>query len=190
MARPTADDIAFARKHRRQKRRGRAPSFAALRLANMYALFRDRYGDALPDDDAGRDDLRRMLDHLAGSSEAERRMSSIARAWAPWMPDVERDQLIAAVIAKPRRYRADTLAVLLHVTDAERQRLRLWTIGSVDRNREQRIADRKARRRQAEQQRRRAAGARPRHEYLATCREQRDVRGHYTGEYRGGTDPQ
>src|SRR5262249_52771963 len=86
----------------------------------------------------------------------------------PWMPADERARLTADVIARPRRWQSDTLARKLNLTDAERRRLRITTIGSVDRTKAERLADRKQRKREAERDRRRARGAQPRQQHEST----------------------
>ena len=51
---------------------------------------------------------------------------------SPWMQEAERAELIAAVVAKPLRWRADKLAARVGLTAAERERLNIRTIGAVD----------------------------------------------------------
>jgi hypothetical protein len=166
--RPTREDIQASRAYRR--RRSAPPGIKALRLAQLFRLFANRYGGPLPDDDSGRGDLRILLHHLGCTRDAADRMRSCARTWAPWLDDVEREQIIASIIARPLKFRADTLGRILNVTEEERTRLRLWTIGAVGRTAEQRRADRAERQRQRKEAKRRAAGALPRAEYLARAR--------------------
>ena len=139
------------------KRRGRHVGIAALRVAQINRLFRARYGETLPDDDAGRDDAEVMAHHLAHrGSGAERRIASWVALRAPWMSAVEVAAMIARVIAKPIRWRADALGKLLRLTDAERTELKITTIGSVDVPRAERIKRRRERARQRMAARRRA----------------------------------
>jgi hypothetical protein len=170
MPRPTREDQKAARAHRRKKRRGNGPSFAALRLANLFRLFEHRYGGPLPDDDAGRGDLEIVLHHVATARDAEHRMRSIARTWAPWADRIELAAIISKIIARPKRFKADTVAEKLGVTNAERRALALWTLGAIDRNKEQREADQRERRRAAQELRRRAAGGMSRADYRASVR--------------------
>jgi hypothetical protein len=158
-------------KRRYARKRERRISMAALRIAELGRLFRARYGDELPDDNAGRADAAIMAHHLARRpGDQQRRIAAWAETWAPWMPADELDRLIADTIAKPRRWRADTLAERLNLIDAERRPLRITTIGAVDKTKAERAADRKERRRQADQARRRAQGAKPRSESLARAK--------------------
>jgi hypothetical protein len=45
-----------------------------LRLGNLRKLFRHRYGPTLPDDDAGREDLRELLLPVSVSTNADIKM--------------------------------------------------------------------------------------------------------------------
>ena len=96
-------------------------------------------------------------------SGSERRFLMVQ--WCRWTcapPSVER-QINAILDANPpRRIRADTLARHLHVSDAERTELRIWSIGSYDVPKAKRIKRRKEKRRLADQARRRDNGSKPR----------------------------
>jgi hypothetical protein len=155
----------IAHRYRRARKRPRL-SMAALRIAELTRIFRARYGDQLPDDDAGRADAAIVAHHLTRRpGDPHRRIAAFLELCAPWMSADERDHLIADVIARPRRWKADTLAQRLNLTDAERRRLAITTIGSIDKTKAERLADRKARDRLRQQQRRRAKGAKPRAQY-------------------------
>jgi hypothetical protein len=164
----------IARRYR-AKRRARPISMAALRIAELRRLFKARYGDELPDDDAGRADAALMAHHLARRpGDPHRRIALWLVQHAPWMPADERERLADDAIAKPLRWKADTLAARLNLTAGERQRLRICTIGSTDRTKAERLADRKQRKREADrlrrQQHRQAKGAKPRTEYETNSR--------------------
>ena len=136
-------------------------------------LLRHRYGRRLPDDDAGRDDIRVLLHPVSAAPRAtDDRLRFEIEEWAPWMSDVEAEALIAEVRALPRwRYGAETAmatGIRLNLTTAERERLRTWQIRAADHTEADREAQRKAKRRQRETSRRREVGVRPRQEYLAT----------------------
>jgi hypothetical protein len=152
------------------KKRGRPASMAALRIAELRRLFAARYGETLPDDDAGRDEALLMAHHLARRpGDPRHRIAAWCELHASWMPADELERLIADVMARPRRWRADTLAVRLNLTEAERRRLAIRTIGAVDVTKAQRQARRLERDRLRKQQRRRNAGAKPRRCYLAAA---------------------
>ena len=141
------------------KKRARPVSMAALRVAELRRLFESRYGDTLPDDDAGRDEVFVMVNHLARRAGDQRmRIASWCEMRAPWMRGDELEEMIAKALTNPLRWRADALAGRLNLTLAERTRLRITTIGATDRTKTERAADRRERKRLAEQARRRAKG--------------------------------
>jgi hypothetical protein len=104
-------------------------------------------------------------------SDSERRVPMVK--WCRWTcapPSVER-QIDAILKANPaRRIRADTLARHLHVSDAERTDLRIWTIGAYDKPKTERIKRRKEKRRLADKARRQVRGAKPREQSLSRKR--------------------
>ena len=143
-------------------------SMAAVRCAEIKRLFVDRYGFVLPDDDAGREDARIMAHHLAMLGGDQRaRVTSWLCLWAPWMPDDDVMRLVDAVTSKTLRWRADTLAARLGLTEAVRTRLHITTIGAIDLTKGEREEARNARKVQAKRKNRRKQGTMPRDEYLA-----------------------
>ena len=109
------------------------------------------------------------LHHLAGLTIDPRgRMTTWLSTWAPWMPPGEAAGLIERAIAKPTRYRADTLARRLNLHLAERTLLNVTTIGAVDKPKKQRDAERRERNRLAKEKQRRARGAKPRAIYCGS----------------------
>lgn len=136
----------------------------ALRVAELTREFADRYGRAqLPDDDTGRRDARFVAHHLAGfAREPFPRILDWLQRWAPWMPQLEAAELADAAIAKPIKWRADTLGRLLGLTAARREALKIRTIGAVDQTKAEREAACRKRARAAKAAKRSAAGARPR----------------------------
>jgi hypothetical protein len=157
-----------ARRHAERRDGERTPvTVTTLRIAELRRLFRARYGHVLPDDDAGRDDALIMANHLARGPDAERRIGLWIGLWAPWMPGAEAGALVSKVIARPIRWRADKLAQRLHLTETERTRLKITTIGAVDVSKEERATRRKLRKRFYLHARRRKAGAKLRVDYEA-----------------------
>jgi hypothetical protein len=145
----------------RKKKRGRfrGPAIVTLRMAELFRLFVHRYGSApLPDDDAGRDDLKLLFQVLSTTGDAPRRMVDVARTWAPWVLPDERTALVDEITAHPRRFKADTIAARLGITDEIRTLLKLRTIGAIDKPAEQRTAERREQQRLAKEQQRRAVG--------------------------------
>jgi hypothetical protein len=162
----TARHAEIARRHARKRDRDRQPfSVAAVRPNEIQRLLVSRYGHELPDDDAGRDDAFVMVNALAWRPQAERRIPAWLSLRTPWMRQDEARALTARTIAKPIKWSADKLGRRLNLTEAERQRLRITTIGAVDVDKAERQTRRKERKRLREQARRRAAGAKSRAEY-------------------------
>jgi hypothetical protein len=88
--------------------------------------------------------------------------------WTPWLSAVEAEGMVAAVLHMPLRWRADKLALRLQLTEAERSRLGITTIGAIDMTKAERAARRRKRNSITRQRNRRAKGAKPRPEYEAT----------------------
>jgi hypothetical protein len=144
---------------RKRRRRFATPAIVTFRMAELFRVFCHRYGGApLPNDDSGRDDIRLAFQVLSTTGDAARRMVDVARTWAPWLPPDELADLVADVVAHPRRFKADTVAARLGITTEIRDRLKLRTIGATDKPAEQRAAERRERQRLAKEQKRRAAG--------------------------------
>lgn len=156
----------IARRYNRGQKR-EPFSVAAVRVAELTRLFASRYGRQLPDDDSGRDDAFVMVNHLSLRPHAERRIPLWLGLWAPWMGEDEINALIARVIAKPIRWRADKLARRLNLFEQERQKLVITTIGAVDVDKAARLARRREKARLRQKQQRRANGAQDRDEYEA-----------------------
>lgn len=154
----------------RRRRKRRKPSLATLRIGDLNRLYRARHGEHLPDDDSGREAFALMAHHLAMlPPEPARRIAEWARLHAPWLTDDERDEIIATILDRPRRFRASRLARLLAVTEDERADNHITTIGCIDRGKGKRSIRRRERRRAYMQRRRRDKGIRPRHEYEAAA---------------------
>lgn len=156
---------------RSNKRRERQPvSMAVLRIAELNRLFVHRYGRELPDDDAGRDDAQIVAHHIAALSiQPERRIVDWLGLRAPWMAPEIAGNLATAVLVKRIRWTADKLAVRLGLTSAERNRLKITTIGAIDQTKAERLVERRKRKRQADRERcrraRLAKGAKSRTDY-------------------------
>jgi hypothetical protein len=165
VAHPTAEDRQW-RRHRGQSRTG--GSLNGLRRRDLETVFRNRYGTQLPDDDAGRDDALLMLYHFAHLSSAQQRMQRWLGIWAPWFEQMEAQTLIDRALAKPKHYRADTLAKELNLNAAKRREWQITTIGATDKPKKQRAAEGREKSRRRKLAQRRAQGARPRADYLAS----------------------
>lgn len=143
----------------------------ALRITDLSTLFRSRWGTVLPDDDAGRDDIRLAVDHLAALAHPARAITKWLETWAPWLTLGEHRQIIADGIANQRHWKADALAWRLRLTREERTMLGITTIGAIDHGKAARKKLRKEKERARQAAKRRAAGAVPRNAYEAQSQE-------------------
>jgi hypothetical protein len=141
------------RKNWHGSKRGLIPN---LRKRELELLFVERWGKQLPDDDAGRADLRLMADHLA--QLGKNHITAWVNVWAPWLTDDELDGLIA-LVGPGKHWKANALAKELNLDDATRTRLDIRTIGAVDRTKAKRAKRCKKRKTAAEAARRAKAGA-------------------------------
>jgi hypothetical protein len=106
---------------------------ASVRVAEIGRVLTDRWGEILPHDDAGADDAFIMCHHLARrAGDPATRMHDWLDQRAPWMPPDDRQALIERVLARPLRWKADTLGKRLGLTAANRMRLKIKSIGATD----------------------------------------------------------
>ena len=141
-----------------------------MRLGDLQKVLRWRYGPTLPDDDAGRDDLRLLLQTISMGQGDWTKLKNAIEIWAPWMNAGEALQLIDEVNRTPdylRKPKARPLGEKLRLLNSERIRLGLRTIAPIDMTDEQLEEQRRNRKRAREQHRRRAKGSKPRDVYLA-----------------------
>lgn len=152
------------------KRQDKSEILRRLRLGNLRSLFRNRYGPILPDDDAGREDLRELLLPISVGPNANLKMPKAIELWAPWMQQDEAEGLIEDINRTPiqrRKPNARELGERLWVTNAQRERLRLWTIAACDMSRDEAAEWRKAKKRERMRQLRQSRGSKRRAEYEA-----------------------
>ena len=157
----------FSTRQKGKRKRSTPMQIVALRIADLSTLFRSRYGAVLPEDDAGRDDIRLAVDHLAALAHPARAITRWLESWAPWMTLGEQRQVIADGIAQQRNWKADALAWRLRLTKEQRTMLGITTIGAIDHGKAARKKRRKDRDRERKEAKRRAAGVLPRDAYEA-----------------------
>lgn len=141
------------RYERRAKVGKRTRSMAAIRLAELTRWLHDTQGQGC-ELEPGRDAImiaELFAHHLAGLANAERRISQWFAFYAPSIPPQEQERLIANATGKPIHWSADKLAWKIKLTDEQRTRLKITTIGAIDCSAQQRAERRKAK--QAELQR-------------------------------------
>jgi hypothetical protein len=147
-------------RYRQQRKRRHHPK-VYVRIRELERAFADRYGPELPDDDAGRDDIFVMANHLAHLNAPDKRIRAWVRRWAPWHDDARTEALIAKVLSKPLKWTADALAKRIGLDDDTRTRLRITTIGAIDCGKAKREARRRKRKNAARRASRLKAGAAP-----------------------------
>ena len=147
----------IANRYASKRKRATTPQFAAIRVAELNRLFRARYGDVLPQDERGREAMWVVAQHLIQLSgvplDRLMKWSSLA---APWLTVGEAVAVISDVAGHPMKWKADSLAWRLKLTYADRQALRITTIGAIDFNASKRKAKRRIQRRNRERARRKA----------------------------------
>ena len=107
-----------------------------LRYGALLKLFRQRWGNVLPDDDAGRDDLWLLVTNVSlATAELEKKMHHVIEMWAPWMSAEEGSAYVKHVWCLDRYERINTAEELgrrLRLTNAERETLKLWQFLPID----------------------------------------------------------
>jgi hypothetical protein len=154
------------RAHRRIAKRYRKKQEPSALIVSLFKValekvYAGRYGrHRLPDDDAGRDDLRIMMDILMQRREhGEDHCRRWVATWMPELPDHELDDILDTA---GRRWTPAALGKALNLTNAERMQRGVRIILPVDRTRKQ--LDQDIKDRDAERKRRDRAklGAKPR----------------------------
>jgi hypothetical protein len=148
---------------RQRKRSGKPVPFASIRCKELDRIFFDQYGRVdLPDDDAGRDDVLVMLHHIARKDckDVQFSMGDWLDHRAPWLAGAERTSMIADVLARPIKWKAEKLAHRLGLDAERRTRLRITTIGAIDQTKAQRKALSRIKERDRKRGKRRASGCR------------------------------
>jgi hypothetical protein len=166
------------KKTKRKSRESGGEQLRRTRLGELRRLFRDRYGSAvLPDDDAGREDLRELLLLASLAFNPERTMLDVMSQAAPWMWEggeltEEWAQMIDDVNRTPlylRKPSARDLGDRQRLTDEERERLAIRTMRPHDVTDEKLIERRKTKDAARKWRERRAAKIKPRDAWLANC---------------------
>ncbi|MFK4727124.1 hypothetical protein ABIE89_008224 [Bradyrhizobium niftali] len=149
----------IAWRYHQPKRRWSPKMF--VRIRELERVFRDRYGEQLPDNAAGRDYVFLIANHLAHRDDPER-IAEWVRSWAPWLDQDDADDLIARTMRRPYKWTADKLAERLGIDYANRTRLKLRTIGATDCKKTKRMSLRRKKHAALAKARRAKAGAKPR----------------------------
>lgn len=140
------------------------------RLGDLRRLLRARCGPELPPDDAGREYLYELLLPISVGPNAVLKMPKAIELWAPWMQPDEAAELVDQLNRTPVRERKPKpreLGERLRLTNAERERLKLWSILPCDMTDQQLAEQRKAKARARVRRNRQKRGAKPRSRWLA-----------------------
>ncbi len=100
-------DIENRARRRDREARRRAFGFTTGRVRDLVRFLAFTYGDAMPDDDAGRDDFFILAQHVAGlNGDPARNIVRYVIQWCPWMGDDELAAMVKRVLSKPYKWRA------------------------------------------------------------------------------------
>jgi len=152
--RPTAEQIA-ARKWEIRRRYStkakvgkRTRSMAAIRLADLTRWYNDVHGAGaeLEPSERSIEIIRIFAHHMGALPDAPRRIMSWLLSYAPWLEHIERERLISQVVQCPIKWSADKLAWKIRLSDDQRTKLKITTIGAIDCSKEQRAQRRIQRR--------------------------------------------
>jgi len=118
------------------------------------------------------DDLMRQVAAISrGRFDSVARNPWLARWASHHLPEATPEQIAAVADIRLQDYSADELADILHVTYAERERLRLWAFGACDMTRDERLdrakADKRKKDRERAKLRRQKRGAKPQEQSLS-----------------------
>jgi hypothetical protein len=144
------------------------------RVAELGRIFRSKYrGLRLPDDDAGRGDLKELLfAHASSPRCTQAHLRKIADDWAaPEFDEISIDKLINAVLGTPLRYRrrkAETIGKSIRLRFEERELLGIRTIRCIDKTQAEIKAIRHERKMDWQRANRREEGVMSRAAYLAS----------------------
>ncbi len=126
----------------------RSRSMAAIRLAELTRWLDDMHGQGVELEPGEPSILiaRLFAHHMGALPDMPRRVKGWIDRYTPWLSLASQERLIAEVAGCPLKWSADKLAWKLGLTDEQRSRLKITTIGAIDCSREQRQARRKKRR--------------------------------------------
>jgi hypothetical protein len=155
----------------------KAETLRRLLIGDLRRIYRHRCGAILPDDDAGREYLELLLRLISLSPRAAaEKIQFQIETLAPWMPETEAADLINNLLRLDLRFRRLTskeAGEQIQLTNAERERLRAWSIAPVDMTAAELSEQRKAKDRARKRRKRTKTGAVSRQAYLANAKMRR-----------------
>jgi hypothetical protein len=154
--RPTPEQIAgkrweIKRRYEHHPRVGkRTRSMAAIRISELLRWLGDVVGAGteLESSEWSAGIARIFVHHFVVLADGNRRASDWLDTYCPWIERRSRETMITEANHCPLKWTADKLAWKIGLRDEQRSRLRITTIGAIDCNRDQRLARRKAKRKE------------------------------------------
>lgn len=150
-------ELRYEAQTRDVKRHRRSRAMAAIRLSELTRWLDDTFGAGveLPADEPSYLIVRIFAHHMGVLSDPPRRILSWVTVYAPWISPRDRERLVNEVTDCPIKWTADKLGRKIKLTDEQRTRLKIRTIGAVGINKDMRLQ--KRRKSEAERQRNRRA---------------------------------
>lgn len=134
---------------------------AAIRIAELMRWLEDTFGAGVELEPSAQAEtiIRIFAHHFLCLPSGPRRLSDWYRTYCPWLALRDREYLISEATHCPLKWSADKLAWKLRLTDEQRGRLKITTIGAIDCNKDQRKERDRKRRAEREKARRAAKRA-------------------------------
>ena len=141
----------------------RTRSMAAIRLAELKRWFDDQIGQGVELEASQWSEgiARIFVHHLVVLTDGTRKASEWLGTYCPWINTQDREYMITEANHCPLKWTADVLGWKIRLTDEQRSRLKIKTIGALGINKEQRQERRK--REHVERQKRLRAAKRAQH---------------------------
>lgn len=139
----------------------RSRGMAAIRISELTRWMHDTFGGGveLEPDKRTETIIRIFAHHFISLPSGERRLSSWFDRYCPWLELRDREYLISEANHCPLKWSADKLGWKIGLTDEQRARLKIKTIGAVGISKEQRKERERQRRAQRQKERRAAKRA-------------------------------
>lgn len=126
----------------------RSRPMAAIRIAELKRWLGDIVGDGVELDASkwSEDVARIFVHHFVVLADGNRRAAEWLGIYCPWIETRDREYMITEANHCPLKWSADKLAWKIRLTDEQRSRLKITTIGAMGITKEQRAQLRKAKR--------------------------------------------
>lgn len=133
---------------RHQKVGKRSRPMAAIRIAELGRWLDDSNGAGteLPPCDQSEGIARLFVHHFVTLADGNRRAAQWLDTYCPWISTPDREYMITEANHCPLKWSADKLGWKIRLSDDQRTRLKITTIGAMGISREQRAERRKAKR--------------------------------------------